>query len=347
MTKKFQKLSIISFSKNPDMERYFKLKKEVFPHPIYLGPARHRTSLFDISCFSRKNGLSILLFLDIVWATLQSIRLRFKGVTHVIFDNVHISSIFYGILFKALKIKQIHTIHDQTIHPGSSSLVTAIYYKYYCKYFSDEYIFFSNASFEFDPDKKNHVLKLCGFEKYESSRSTGKNALFFGRIQPYKGIEYLAAISDYLLVHHKDSKLVVMGRGYSPHLESLQQRSNVVVSNKFFSKEDLVQVAQQCAVTVLPYTSATQSGVMIESYSLGLPVVFFNAGSLRDYCPDDRFGLSAEIGDIDTLCQNLSTFLSVAPNAKGLLLNAFDTEFGVSAFEQQFIDLANRVLATP
>lgn len=347
MTKKYQKLSIISFSNNPDMDYYFNLKKEVFPTPIFLGPASNGNNLLDISCFSHKNGLSIRLLFDVFWAILQSIRLRSKGITHVIFDNTHISSVVYGVFFKALRIKQIHTIHDQTVHPGKNSLVTELYYRYFCKYFSDEYIFFSKVKFEFDPQKPAHFMRLCGFEKNEPSTLKGKDVLFFGRMQPYKGIEYLATLSCYLELHHPDSKLIVMGQGHSPHLEALHQRANVVVSNRYFSKAELIRVASQCAVTALPYTSATQSGVMIESYSLGLPVVYFKVGSLHDYCPNETFGLAAELGDLETFNHNLSAYLQDTPNSKKRLLDVFNEEFGVAAFQKQFTKLVNQILATP
>lgn len=345
MVVKSRKLSVISCSNNPDMDYYFQLKKQAVVEAMYLGPSSCvMDSVLSIACFSNKNGPSVRLVLDILWALMQSIRLKFCGVTHVVFDNVHIANVMYGACFKILRIRQIHTIHDQVIHPGNNSRVTQLYYQYFCRYFADEYIFFSDNVFAFDSNKKGHKLKLCGFQKHAPEDVSGKDVLFFGRIQPYKGLEYLLGIAGFLENQYPQSRLIVMGSGESPYLQQLSNRANVQVCNRFFSKEELIEAARNSAVTVLPYTSATQSGVMIESYSLGLPVVSFDVGCLAEYCPNDDYGYTVPLSDTNAFNQKVGMFIDNVELCKNKLLNNFDQEFGVIAFNQQFKDFVFRLL---
>ena len=322
------------------MDYYFQLKKQAVSDAVFFGPSScAHTSLLDVACFSRKNGLSLRLIFDVFWALSQSIRLKFAGVTHVLFDNVHIANVVYGICFKLLRIEQIHTIHDQVIHPGRHARVTELYYQYFCRPCADKYVFFSDGLFLFDPDKKSHVLKLCGFEQYCKPTKGGQNVLFFGRIQPYKGLEYLEAIADFLRHQYPQSRLIVMGSGYSPYLSNLGKRANVRLYNRFFSKEELITAAESSAVTVMPYTSATQSGVMIESYSLGLPVVFFDVGRLSDYCLNDIFGQAVELGDLDQFNRYIAYYIDHSAAVHQRLLDKFESMYGVTAFNQQYRQL--------
>lgn len=341
---KSPKISVISCSSNPDMVYYFQIKKQAVSDAIYLGPSIcAHTSLLHIACFSHKNGFSLRLFFDVLWGLVQSLRLKFFGVTHVLFDNVHIANVAYGIFFKILRIKQIHTIHDRAIHPGSNARVTELYYQYFCRLCADEYVFFSNGLFVFDPDKKGHVLKLCGFEQYDKQTTGGRDVLFFGRIQPYKGVEHLEAIADFLGDQYPQSRLIVMGSGDSPYLSNLDERANVELHNRYFSKEELIAAAEFSAVTVVPYTSATQSGVMIESYSLGLPVVFFDVGCLSEYCPSDIFGRPVALGDVDQFNRCVADYIDDSASASQRLLASFESMYGLTAFHEQYRQLIKRL----
>jgi glycosyltransferase involved in cell wall biosynthesis len=341
MDEKFQKLSVVSCSNNPDMHHYFSLKRKYFPDLQCIGPPSDDfNNLLNRSCFSRTNGISLWLVIDLFFSFFQSIRLKLKGVEIVIFDNVHVVNIFYGCFLRLLNIRQIHTIHDQVVHPGVKSKSTEFYYRYFCPKFANSYIFFSENKFLFDPSKNYHRLKLSGFDDNTSSPNSNSNdVIFFGRIEPYKGLEFLDAVSSYLSVHHPDSKLIIMGSGKSCHLDNLKDNCNVELLNSVYSKADLINKSRSCCVSIMPYTSATQSGVMIESYSLGLPAVFFDVGSLRENCDNKMFGLAVNLGDIDAFNSAISHFIKYPFISKDYLKENFGHSYGIPAFRIQFREL--------
>lgn len=119
-----------------------------------------------------------------------------------------------------------------------------------------------------------------------------KAILFFGRITPYKGLEYLISAFHQIFVRCADYRLIVAGRlekGCEAYWSTVQKtieedvRSGRVLLRQEFIPDDETEIYFKAAdVLVLPYKDIYQSGVLFLAHSFGLPVLAADVGSLKD-----------------------------------------------------------------
>jgi len=122
-------------------------------------------------------------------------------------------------------------------------------------------------------------------------REGDKTILFFGRITPYKGLEYLIAGFRQMLPRHDDYRLIIAGRvdrcekywrAIREDISADVRRGRVLLRAEFIPDEETEVYFKAADVLVLPYRDIYQSGVLFLSLSFGLPVVAADVGSLKD-----------------------------------------------------------------
>jgi D-inositol-3-phosphate glycosyltransferase len=131
-------------------------------------------------------------------------------------------------------------------------------------------------------------------------REGDKTILFFGRITPYKGLEYLIAAFKQLVTRQHDCRLIIAGKpeeGSGEYLRAIREaghehvQSKSILLNAHFVPDDETEIYFKAAdVLVLPYREVYQSGVLFLAYSFGLPVVAADVGSLKDDIVEGRTG---------------------------------------------------------
>ena len=139
------------------------------------------------------------------------------------------------------------------------------------------------------PLSKSEARKLLGIPNE-------KVVLFFGYIRPYKGVDLLLEAMK-LLPASENIRLLLVGEFYENEeryrkfirRNDLEHAVNVVseyVPNaevpKYFSAADCV---------VLPYRSATQSGIVQIAYNFDKPVIVTNVGGLTEMVSDGVTGI--------------------------------------------------------
>jgi glycosyltransferase involved in cell wall biosynthesis len=120
--------------------------------------------------------------------------------------------------------------------------------------------------------------------------------LFFGAVRPYKGLdlalEALAQVDASL-----DARLLVAGRfwerrdRYDALVSRLGLRDRVVIHDRYVSNEETALLLSAADGVVLPYRSATQSGVAQLAFAYGKPVVATRVGGLPAAVEHRRTGL--------------------------------------------------------
>ena len=124
-------------------------------------------------------------------------------------------------------------------------------------------------------------------------REDEKAILFFGRIVPYKGIEYLLDAFR-LLTRQRPAnyRLILVGEPKKGSDECLREIKSLVENNcehaeiilrtEFIPDEDIEIYLKGADVMALPYKEIFQSGILMMAYSFGLPVVATDVGSFRE-----------------------------------------------------------------
>jgi glycosyltransferase involved in cell wall biosynthesis len=119
--------------------------------------------------------------------------------------------------------------------------------------------------------------------------------LFFGYVRRYKGLHVLLdampAISKSLKV-----KLLVVGEFYGDEQNYRQQiaemnlQHDVTVHSDYVPNEEVSRYFSAADVVVLPYISATQSGIVQIAYQFDKPVIATDVGGLSEVVLNERTG---------------------------------------------------------
>lgn len=136
----------------------------------------------------------------------------------------------------------------------------------------------------------------CGRLSLDPQR---RYALFFGLIRDYKGLDWLLEAWARLRRERRidpSLKLIVAGEFYTdkePYLRRIAEpdlKGEVILCDRFIPDEEVKYYFSAADFLVLPYKTATQSGVTQIAYQFRLPVVVTRVGGLAEIVPDDRAG---------------------------------------------------------
>lgn len=154
--------------------------------------------------------------------------------------------------------------------------------------------------------------------------------LFFGLVRPYKGLEYLIQALPIVLTKMKVQLLVVGEFWSSPAYYERYARAfgvehAIVFVDRYVPNEELAPYFALADVVVLPYISATGSGVVQLAFGFGKPVITTRVGGLHEAVEDGVNGLVVAPQDEEALARAILRF--------------FDEELG-PAMAQQVRDTA-------
>jgi glycosyltransferase involved in cell wall biosynthesis len=137
----------------------------------------------------------------------------------------------------------------------------------------------------------------------------GAYLLFIGRIRPYKGLEILLrAYRD--ASEMRDVPLVIAGSGELSAeerllLDELEGRP-VHLVNRWLDSGEVSALTAAARFVVLPYLSATQSGVIPLASASGVPAIASDSGGIAEQVVDGRTGILVPAGDPRALARALA-----------------------------------------
>jgi glycosyltransferase involved in cell wall biosynthesis len=227
-------------------------------------------------------------------------------------------------LFNKINTKIVITIHDPIPHTGSffkNKLICLVQRKDLLK--ADEIIILSNRFKKYVENtykKKSsqiHVIPHGIFNYYKNIEMNFQedlynknkiNFLFFGRIEPYKGLNILGQAYREIRDKYTNVSLTVVGNGdFSPYKNDFANLMDFKLINRWIKDEEVNMFFKgENIVTVLPYLDATQSGVINIAMMNKSLVIATNTG-----------GISEQI-------ENRKTGLLISPNDKQELVNAME-----------------------
>jgi glycosyltransferase involved in cell wall biosynthesis len=142
--------------------------------------------------------------------------------------------------------------------------------------------------------------------------------LFFGFVREYKGLMYLIEALPGIRQRLPDAKLVVAGAFYDDkqkylrRIEELGVASMVVIHDGYLPDREVGDYFSASDLVVLPYSSATQSGIVQLAYAFGKPVVVTSVGGLPEVVDDGRTGFVVPPKNAGALAEAVVRFFELS-----------------------------------
>ena len=124
-----------------------------------------------------------------------------------------------------------------------------------------------------------------------------KLLLFFGYIRKYKGLDILLKAMPALIRYDEEIRLLVVGESYddiavyTSLIKELGIEKQVKLINTFVPNEEVSKYYLPADLVILPYRSATQSGILNVAYGFGKPVLVTDVGGLAAFVDEEKTGL--------------------------------------------------------
>lgn len=204
-------------------------------------------------------------------------------------------------------IPKVTTIHDPIMHKGEKNIILELIQKIVIKQSAIiiilSKIFIPVIEKHGFPTDRISVIPHGEFSYYMYNNvgdtvRENNTILFFGRIHEYKGLDVL--IEAFPLIKKKipDAKLLIVGEGdITPYLSKLSNLQDVELVNYWIEDYEVAKFFLRSSVIVLPYTDATQSGVIPIAYMLKVPVISTNVGGIPEQVEDKKTGILVKPGD--------------------------------------------------
>ena len=150
---------------------------------------------------------------------------------------------------------------------------------------------------------------------------SGSVILFFGYVRPYKGLGLLMDAFARALKRVPATLLIVgefyeKREPYDEQISGLSIGEHVRVVDEYVANEEVEKYFKAADLVVLPYLSATQSGIVQTSYSFGKPVVVTEVGGLPDVVTDGETGYVVPKNDAEALAAAIVRFFDEDQGAR-------------------------------
>ena len=160
-------------------------------------------------------------------------------------------------------------------------------------------------------------------EKNEACERLGikpdkKNLLFFGLIRDYKGLDLLIEAMGHL----DDSyRVIIAGESYGSFDKYRDQIANlvaknhslaerIVIFNRYIDDYEVPAFFSAADLCVLPYKSATQSGITAISLHFEIPVVATRTGGLEESIEEPGIGILADEISAEGVVRAIESYFS-------------------------------------
>ena len=154
---------------------------------------------------------------------------------------------------------------------------------------------------------RSAALQKLGLEKMAEK----KIILFFGIIRDYKGLDLLLEAMAFL---SDDFQLIVAGEVYGSFqkyqdiIDNRQLNERVSLFANYIGDDEVKDYFSAADVCVLPYKSATQSGITSISNHFELPLIATNVGGLAETIHHQKTGLIIEGLEVKAIAESINHY---------------------------------------
>ena len=235
-------------------------------------------------------------------------RIRREHFDAIYFESLHTWNL--PIMMMSGKAKTYQVIHEVIPHEGDSQVKMVDLMNKAVVKFADA-IVLRNKTYIQDLIERygigaERVRYLELWRRYPSYTQPVHNghALFFGRINPYKGADNLVEIVRLC----PNIQFDVIGR-VDPQMQDvvdqLSKEKNVKLNNNYVTDAEMREAFINSDWAIVPYNSASQSGIIIDAYKYSRPVIAFAVGAIPEQVDNGKSGYLVATGDNQKFAEKL------------------------------------------
>ena len=321
------KLLLVTFSDNADHQdtlfgMYEQLQVETDVEPYLLAIKNPKVPLIRsdktwlVDCPERPGICKKTLNLPLLTSLIK--RIKKEKFDAIYFESLHVWNL--PIMIAVKKITHIyHVIHEVIPHEGDRQVTMVHWMNKTLVKFADIIVLRNKTytkqmteRYKIPPERIQFLELWRRYPDFTEPTYSGR-VLFFGRINPYKGIDNLLEIARMCPQVQFD----VIGR-VDPQMEdiiqTLQQEKNVTLNAEYVSDTQMREAFINADWVIAPYNSASQSGVIIDAYKYARPVIAYRVGAIPEQLADGESGYLIPAGDNKTFAQVLQKAMTMEPD---------------------------------
>jgi glycosyltransferase involved in cell wall biosynthesis len=254
-------------------------------------------------------------------------------------DILHFNgaSLWYALLLPVLSRRYpvVVTIHDVSPHPGSRAWDQDLSRRLFLRYADAVIVHGEWARRQLGARKPVYVIPHGDYSFFaggaEDAGPGEDVVLFFGRIEPYKGLRYLLEAMPGVWAGSPSTRLVIAGSGSLEPYGGLLDDPRIEVANRFIDDAEVPGLFSRARVVALPYVEGTQTGVIPIAYAFKRPVVVTDVGAIPEVVEEGRTGLVVPPRDPGALAGAILKILQNEP---------LRTTMGATAYEKMTRELS-------
>lgn len=228
-----------------------------------------------------------------------------NGINCIYFESLHLWNAF--VMGMCRSLYKIQAVHDVIPHDGNKGM-------YLCNKVTcnmSNHIVLRNKKYKDTladmyrvPGEKISCIDLWRLYPEFNYVEPSEGILFFGRLRKYKGLGNLKEIVKRL----PEVSFEVMGSSDDESRKMATEIAsfpNVKLEDRELSEAEMVEVFLHNKWVILPYESATQSGVIVDACKYGRPAIAYNVGAISEQIDDQVSGFLVPEGDIEAFIDNV------------------------------------------
>lgn len=213
-------------------------------------------------------------------------------------------------IFKFLnpKIKVFCIINDAKFHQGEKYVHLRSFLQRLEVYLTDHLCTLSekvrSELLDLYPDREivvfPHGLLDYGIESKARTAGEPFKFGFLGRIEEYKGVGILLGAFQILKEKLKDGVvLIIAGKGdlKKYNIDIIDKNVGIKIINRYLEEDEVASILTEFDALVLPYTEASQSGLVPLALGKAIPIVATRVGGLEEQCKVGKFSILIEKND--------------------------------------------------
>lgn len=164
-----------------------------------------------------------------------------------------------------------------------------------------------------------NAFKLQDLTREEGRKQLGLSAddkvlLFFGFVREYKGLKHLINALPRVVRKLPDTKLLIVGdfdgdkEAYVNLIREQKVEEFIEIHDGYIPDKEVEKFFAAADLVVLPYESATQSGIVQIAYGFEKPVIVTNVGGLPEVVTDGKTGYVVEACNSHELADSILCF---------------------------------------